>query len=341
MDAAKKAQKHPPIHRLMGVQVLGTGSYLPDNVVTNDDLSRLGCDAEWIIKRTGIRERRHAPDGMATSDMAAKAAEQAMQAAGVRPEEIDLLILGTFSPDYLIPQTAATVQDKLGLRCGAMDLSAACAGFMYAMITGSQFVAAGTAKRVLVIGADTNSRILDPDDKKIFPLFGDGAGAAILGPGSEEQGFLAGMLGADGSGADLLIRRAGGTKLPFDPAMTDCSDTPWLVSMEGRPIFKWAVRLLADTFKQLLEASDRKLDDIDLWVMHQANERILDAACDNLGIPQEKVVKHLDRYGNTSAGSIPIALDESLREGRIERGDELMLCGFGAGLSWGAALYKW
>lgn len=333
--------RRPPTLKLMGVRVMGTGSFVPDNVVTNDDLSRLGCDAEWIIQRTGIRERRHAPEGMATGDMATEAARRAMQAAGVSPEEIDLLILATFTPDHLIPQTATTVQDKLGLNCGAMDLSAACAGFMYAMITGAQFVGAGTAKRVLVIGADTNSRVLDPDDKKIFPLFGDGAGAVVLGPGDQDQGYLAATLGADGSGAELLIRRAGGAKLPFEAAMVDADSAPWLVTMEGRPIFKWAVRLLQDAFTQMLEASDRQQDQVGLWIMHQANERILSAACDSMGIDPAKVVKHLDRYGNTSAGSVPIALDEAVREGRVQRGDELMLCGFGAGLSWGAALFKW
>lgn len=325
----------------MGVEVLGTGSYLPDNVVTNEDLSRLGCDAEWIIQRTGIRERRHALPEMATGDMATEAARRAMDAAGVSTDEIDLLILGTFTPDHLIPQTATTVQDNLGLHCGAMDLSAACAGFMYAMITGAQFVGAGTAKRVLVIGADTNSRVLDPDDKKIFPLFGDGAGAVVLGPGSPEQGFLAATLGADGSGTELFIRREGGAKVPFENVIAEVEGTPWLVTMEGRPIFKWAVRLLQDVFRQMLEFSGRGQDDVSLWIMHQANERILNAACDHMGIDPAKVVKHLDRYGNTSAGSIPIALDESLREGRVRPGDELMLCGFGAGLSWGAALYKW
>ncbi|TWT85970.1 3-oxoacyl-[acyl-carrier-protein] synthase 3 [Posidoniimonas polymericola] len=338
MDDSSHTHRRPPAFRLMGVQALGTGSYLPENVVTNDDLARLGCDAEWIIQRTGIRERRHAPPEVSTGDLAVEAAQRAMQSADVRPDEIDLVVLGTFTPDHLAPQTATFVQDRLGLNCGAMDVAAACAGFMYALITGAQFVASGSCQRVLVIGADVNSRVVDPDDKKTFPLFGDGAGAVVLGPGSPEQGLLAATLGADGSGIELLYRRDGGMRFPLrssdEPRLT------WLV-MEGRPVFKWAVRLVEDSFRQMLEETGRGQDDIACWIMHQANERILNAASDSMGIPRERVLKHLDRYGNTSAASIPIALDEAVRAGQIDRGDELMLCGFGAGLSWGAALWKW
>ena len=323
-------------HSLTGIRVAGTGSYVPDNVVTNEDLARLGCDADWIIQRTGIRERRHAPPGTATASMAKAAAERAL--ADVDREEIDLLLLATFTPDRLLPQTASVVQDELGLNCAAMDVAAACAGFMYALVTGAQFVATGAARKVLVIGADTNTRVLDPDDKKTFPLFGDGAGALVLAPGSDQQGLLAYTLGADGSGASLLERPMGGTLTPFDPA---AEGKPWLMQMDGKPVFKWAVRLLEDSFHQVLDAADRERDQIKLWLLHQANARILDAATDSMGIDPERVVKHLDRYGNTSAGSIPIALDESLREGRIASGDEIMLCGFGAGLSWGTAVLKW
>ncbi|TWT29244.1 3-oxoacyl-[acyl-carrier-protein] synthase 3 [Posidoniimonas corsicana] len=338
MDDTTPNPRRPPAFKVTGVQALGTGSYLPENVVTNEDLARLGCDAEWIIQRTGIRERRHAPPEMSTGDMSVEAARRAMQAADVTPDQIDLVVLGTFTPDHLVPQTATFVQDKLGLNCGAMDVAAACAGFMYALVTGAQFVASGSCRRVLVIGADTNSRVVDPDDKKTFPLFGDGAGAVVLGPGSPEQGLLAATLGADGAGIELLYRREGGMRFPF--LKSDDLQLSWL-KMEGRPVFKWAVRLLEDTFNQMLEASGRGRDDVGLWIMHQANVRILNAAADAMGIDHDKVLKHLDRYGNTSAGSIPIALDESVRAGQIHRGDELMMCGFGAGLSWGAALWKW
>jgi 3-oxoacyl-[acyl-carrier-protein] synthase-3 len=331
--------KRSPLRRLTGLQVVGTGSYVPEHVVTNEMLASLGCDAEWIIQRTGIRERRHAPAGTSTSDMAVAAGERCLEAAGVDRSEIDLLLVATLSPDYLLPATATAVQDRLGLNCAAMDLSAACAGFMYALVTGAQFIAAGTSKYVLVIGADTNSRVMNPDDKKTYPLFGDGAGAVLLAKGREDQGLLSYTLGADGAGTELLIRPAGGSKIPF--ATNTTIDTNWFVKMDGRPVFKWAVRLLEDSSRQVLAAAKYDTSDVDLWLLHQANIRILDAATDALGIDRNKVVTHLDRYGNTSAGSVPIALDESLRSGRFERGDLLLLSGFGGGLSWGTALVRW
>ncbi|MEO1497655.1 MAG: beta-ketoacyl-ACP synthase III [Planctomycetota bacterium] len=334
-----------PLFTQTGVRISGTGSHVAEKVVTNEDLAELGCDPEWIIQRTGIRERRHAPAGVSTGDLATAAGRKAIDAAGVDPGDIDLLLLATFTPDRLLPQTATGVQTSLGLNCPAMDVVAACAGFMYALTTGVQFVATGAARHVLVIGADTNTRVLNPNDKKTFPLFGDGAGAVVLSPGSEEQGVLAGTLGADGTGADLLTRRMGGVERPFstngDAAADADGRLPWLMEMDGRPVFKWAVRLLEDTFEHVLSAAERERDDVKLWLLHQANARILDAATDSMGVPRERVVKHLDRYGNTSAGSIPIALDESLKEGRIAPGDELLMCGFGAGLSWGTALWRW
>ena len=330
----------PPLRSLQGIRIAGTGSFLPENVVTNEDLAALGCDSDWIVQRTGIRERRHALPDMATSDMAVVAAERAIAASGIDPADIDLLVLGTFTPDYLLPQTASAVQFRLGLNCPAMDIAAACAGFMYSLVTAAQFVAAGTSKAALVIGADTNSRVINPKDVKTYPLFGDGAGAVVLTPGSSEQGLLAYTLGADGAGTDLLLRRVGGTRQPFSPeACRD--DGSWLMEMEGRPVFKWAVRLLEDTFAQVLEGAKVSHDEVKLWVLHQANQRIIDAAIDSVGIDPERVPVHLDRYGNTSSGSIPIALDEAVAEGRIDRGDLVMFCGFGAGLSWGTSLVRW
>ena len=323
-----------PFRKLMGVQIVGTGSFVPDNVVTNDDLASLGCDADWIVKRTGIRERRHAPPGMNTSDMAIAAAERAMQAADVDPSDIDLLLLATFTPDRLMPATATTVQHKLGLQCGAMDLAAACSGFLYALVTGMQFVATGGSKRALVIGSDTNSRVLDPTDKKIYPLFGDGAGAVILAPGSPEQGAMSYTLGSDGAGVDLLGRESGGVETPYDP---EC----WYMQMDGRAVFKWAVRLIDQVSRQSVEAAHLTLEEIDWWLLHQANVRILDAAAESLEIEREKVVMHLNRYGNTSAGSVPIALDETLRTGKIKRGQHLLMSGFGAGLTWGTTVFRW
>jgi 3-oxoacyl-[acyl-carrier-protein] synthase-3 len=338
-DAELLTPMRSPLRRLTGVQIVGTGSYVPAQVVTNEALASLGCDADWIIQRTGIRERRHAPPEMSTSDMAVAAAERCIQAAGVDRREIDLLVLATLSPDYLLPATAAAVQNRLGLNCAAMDVSAACAGFMYAIVTGMQFVATGSSKYALVVGADTNSRVMNPDDKKTFPLFGDGAGAVLLTKGSGEQGLISYTLGADGSGEQLLIRPAGGSRVPLDAEHRNGSS--WFVKMDGRPVFKWAVRLLDDSARQVLEAAGLRTPDVKLWVFHQANIRILDAAADALAIDRRKIETHIDRYGNTSAGSVPIALDEAFRAGRFARGDLLLLCGFGGGLSWGTALMRW
>jgi 3-oxoacyl-[acyl-carrier-protein] synthase-3 len=332
-------QSRSPIRQLTGVQIIATGSYLPEKVVSNSDLGSLGFDADWILQRTGIRERRHVSPEMATSDLAVAAAEKCLAGADVDRSQIDLLLLATMTPDHLLPATATAVQDRLGLVCAAMDVSAACAGFMYALVAAMQFVATGCSKYALVIGADANSRVMDPEDKKTYPLFGDGAGAALVARGSREQGLLAYTLGSDGAGTDLLIRPAGGAKTPFDPSKSCGSG--WYLKMDGRPVFKWAVRLLEDSSNQVLQAADMKASDVDLWLFHQANVRILDAAISSIGIERERVEIHLDRYGNTSAGSVPIALDEALRGGRVKRGDRLLMCGFGGGLAWGTALMRW
>ncbi len=328
-----------PLRRLTGVQIIGTGSYVPEKVITNDALASLGCDADWIIQRTGIRERRHAPPEISTGDMAVAAAERCIQSAKFDRSKIDLLIVATLSPDYLLPATSSAIQDRLKLNCAAMDVSAACAGFMYALVTGMQYVATGCSNAALVVGADTNSRVMNPDDKKTFPLFGDGAGAVLITKGSPEQGLLSYTLGADGSGEQLLIRPTGGSKVPLDGRTA--GGTEWFVRMDGRPVFKWAVRLLEDSSRQVLAAAGYNTQDVGLWVFHQANIRILDAAADALAIDRTKVETHIDRYGNTSAGSVPIALDEALCAGRFNRGDLLLLCGFGGGLSWGTALVRW
>lgn len=328
-----------PIRQLMGVQMVGTGSFVPENVVTNEDLASLGCDSDWILQRTGIRERRHCPPDMSTSDLAVAAAERALAAANVAAKDVDLLVLATMSPDRLLPATATTVQHRLGLQCGAMDVSAACSGFVYALVTAMQFIATGGSKRALVIGADANSRVVNPKDIKTYPLFGDGAGAVVLAPGSPEQGALSYTLGADGSGADLLCREMGGALRPLDPSAV--TDETWFMHMDGKPVFKWAVRLVEDCSRELLKSAQLRVDQIDWWLLHQANSRILDAAAQSLGIERERVVMHLDRYGNTSGGSIPMALDETLRAGRIKRGHHLMLSGFGAGLTWGATVFRW
>lgn len=324
---------------LTGVQVLSTGSYVPDRVVTNHDLGELGYDEDWIVQRTGIHQRRHAPPEMATSDMALRAALQCLEAAECHPSDVDLVLVATMTPDQPIPSTACLVQERLGISAGAVDLNAACAGFMYALVTGMQFVKAGSAQRVLVIGADTNSRIVDPADKKTYPLFGDGAGAVLLGPGSSKQGAMAYTLGADGGGAQLLKLPGGGSRSPLCASSLLAGEQ--YIKMDGRSVFKWAVRLLADTVRDGVQHAGLAVSDIDLFVLHQANIRIIDAAREALDVPRERLVVNLDRYGNTSGGSIPLALDEAYRSGRIQPGSRVLLCGFGAGLAWGTALLQW
>ena len=327
------------MRQLTGVKILATGSYAPENAVHNDDLVKLGFDADWIVQRTGIHSRRHVPEGVATSDLATEAARRCIDAAGVDPGEIDLLVVGTFTPDTATPSTACRVQHQLGLNAPAMDVNAACAGFMYALVTGMQFVASGSSKFALVIGADALSTIINPADKKTFPLFGDAAGAVLLGAGSDSQGLISYTLGADGSGGDLLCVPGGGSREPLDGQ--SLADGRQYLQMDGRAVFKWAVRLLSDTCRDVLHDSAVAADDVSLVLLHQANIRIIDAAVDDLAIDREKVIVNLDRYGNTSAGSIPMVLDEVYRAGRIRKGDHILLSGFGAGLSWGTALMRW
>jgi 3-oxoacyl-[acyl-carrier-protein] synthase-3 len=332
--------RRAPLRSLTGVQIVAMGSYVPEPVVTNEDLhARFGFDPSWIVQRTGIRERRHAPPEMATSDLAVRASQQCMERAGVKSDDIDLVLVGTFTPDMSFPATACIVQDQLGIRAPAVDMQAACAGFMYALVTGAQFVATGCSKLALIIGADCNSRILNPKDQRTYPLFGDGAGAVLLAAGSKEQGLVSYVLGSDGSGGDLLCRRMGGSRIPFSSTGLD-GDGQYL-QMDGQAVFKWAVRLLDESITSVLKESHLTPGDINLVVLHQANVRIVYAATDVLGIDRTKVFLNLDRYGNTSAGSVPLALDEAYQQGRIRRGDNILLSGFGAGLAWGTAVLRW
>lgn len=324
----------------MGVRVLGSGSYVPDGVVTNDHLhQRLGFDSDWIFKRSGILERRHAQAHQATSDLCHEAAHRCLDQTGVDPRDIDLVLVATFTPDMSFPSTACLVQDRLKLSCAAVDLQAACAGFMYALITGAAYVASGASDLCLVIGGDCNSRILNPDDLKTYPLFGDGAGAVLLGRGRPDQGLLSFSLGADGSGGDLLSRPACGSRLP--PAPEHIARGLHFMHMDGRAVFRWAVAILCDTIQDVLKAADLTPGDVSLYIPHQANIRIINAAIDVLHIPRSRVYNNLDRYGNTSAGSVPLALDEALSEGRIKPNDLVVLSGFGAGLAWGTAVMRW
>lgn len=335
----------PPLARprcrsLTGVRIVGTGSYVPDGVVTNDHLhQRLGFDSDWIVKRTGIFERRHVLPHQATSDLCHEAARRCIEQARVNPADIDLLLLATFTPDMAFPSTACLVQDRLGLNCPAVDMQAACAGFMYALVTGAAYVTSGASDLALIIGGDANSRVVNPDDLKTYPLFGDGAGAALLTRGRPDQGLLSYSLGADGSGGDLLSRPACGSRLPPTPEIL--AKGLQYMHMDGRAVFRWAVAILCDTIQDVLNASNLQPSDIDVYIPHQANIRIINAAIDVLHIPRSRVFHNLERYGNTSAGSVPLALDEALAEGRIQPGNLVVLSGFGSGLTWGTAVMRW
>jgi 3-oxoacyl-[acyl-carrier-protein] synthase-3 len=329
--------------RAVGFRLAGVGSAVPDEVVTNADLARLGCDPEWIAARSGIHERRHAPPDVATSDLAARAGRAALANAGVNPADVDLLVLGTFTPDMCIPSTACIVQDALGLDAPAMDVTAACAGFAYSLMTAAQFVAAGNSRLPLVIGADTNSRVVDPEDVKTWPLFGDGAGAVVLeatdpAPAGREQGLLAFSLGSDGRGAGLLACPMSGSRKPV--SAEGLAHREQFMQMDGRAVFKWAIRVAEESVLATVSRAGIPLEHVDLVVLHQANARIIDGIRTALDLPADKVFMNLDRYGNTSSGSIPLALDEAWRAGRIGPMSTVVICGFGGGLAWGTACWR-
>jgi 3-oxoacyl-[acyl-carrier-protein] synthase III len=340
MSSERPASVRPRCRRLTGVQILGTGSYVPDAVITNEHLrERLGCDSEWIIKRTGILERRHALPHQATSDLCYEAARRCLDDARVSTRDVDMLVLASFTSDMPFPSAACLVQDRMKLECPAVEIQAACAGFMYALITGAAYVLSGVSKLALVIGGDVNSRVVNPNDRKTYPLFGDGAGAVLVARGSAEQGFLSYSLGSDGSGGDLLSQPMGGSRLPPTPA--GIQQGLHFMYMDGRAVFRWAVDILCDSIQDVLKDMNLRPNDIDLYVPHQANIRIINAAVDVLRIPRHKVYNNLERYGNTSAASIPLGLDEARAEGLIKPGNLLVLSGFGAGLAWGTGVFRW
>lgn len=325
---------------LLGVQIVATGSYVPENVVTNVDLqSRYGFDPAWIEQRTGILARRHVSDGQATSDLCIEAARRAMRSAQISARDIDLVVVGTFTPDFHCPTTANLVQQALGIDAPAMDIHAACSGFVYALATAAQFVATGNSRVALVIGGDCNSRIVNPLDMKVSPLFGDGAGAVLLMKGDPHQGLMCYQLGSDGGGGPMLDRPAGGSRHPMTHEDLDAGRH--YLQMDGRSVFKWAVRAVTDSMELVLRKSGLSVHDVELFVLHQANIRIINNVAEQLAIPPEKLFNNLQDYGNTSAGSIPIALDEAVRSGRLDRGDTLLMSGFGAGLTWGTGLFRW
>jgi 3-oxoacyl-[acyl-carrier-protein] synthase III len=340
MSDERTPPARPRCRSLTGVRVVASGSYVPDAIVSNDHLfQRFGFDSDWIVKRTGIYERRHALPNQATSDLACEASRRCLEQADVKPADVDLCLVATFTPDMSFPSTACLVQDRLKLNCPAVDMQAACAGFMYALVTGAAYVASGVSDLALIIGADCNSRIMNPRDITTYPLFGDGAGAVLLARGRPDQGLLSYSMGADGSGGDLLSRPACGSRLPPTAELLDRGLQ--YMYMDGRAVFRWAVAILCDTIQDVLKASGLRADEVDLYIPHQANIRIINAAVDVLHIPRSRVYNNLDRYGNTSAGSVPLALDEAISEGRVKPGSLIVLSGFGAGLTWGTAVLRW
>ena len=327
-----------------GIKMLGAGVSSGSKLVANEDLAKQGYDSEWIVQRTGIKSRFHVEAGESSGDMAIRAADECIKNSGIDAADIDMIIVATVSPDYKTPSTACLVQAHLGCQASAMDINAACSGFVYAMVTAGQFVRSGCSRNALVIGVEAPTTFINPEDRKTFPLFGDGAGAVLITSDSEQDdskssGVLSYRLGSDGSFGDALLVPGGGSKKPFTQEVLDSGEH--FLSMDGRVVFKWAVRLIPVVVDQLLTDAGMTIDEIDLFIPHQANIRIIDAAVEVLGIDREKVFVNLDRYGNTSAASVPISIAEALEEGRIKPGDNVMMVGFGAGMTWGASLFRW
>jgi 3-oxoacyl-[acyl-carrier-protein] synthase-3 len=322
------------------VSITGLGAHVPERVVTNDELAELvETSDEWIVTRTGIRERRIAAPGEALSDLSLPAAREALRQAGVEAREIDLLIVATVTPDMAFPSTAATLADELGAtEAAAYDLSAGCTGFMYALAQAYGMLAGGLSRRALVVGGDVLSRVVDWHDRSTVVLFGDGAGAVVL-ERVERGGFLGFELGADGSGGPQLCLPAGGSREPTS-AQTVAVGRHY-VQMNGREVFKFATRVLVSSAQDLLDECGMTVDEVDVYVPHQANVRIIEYAREKLGIPRERTVVNVDRYGNTSSGSIPLALVDAVKDGRLRQGELVLMTGMGAGLTWGSALIEW
>ena len=317
--------------------MVGWGTYVPARVVTNDDLARVvDTSDEWIRTRSGIRERRYVEDGETTATMSTAAAEAALEKAGLAAEDLDLILIATSSPDHLTPPVSSQVQHALGARCGAMQIVVGCTGFVYALVVAQQFIATGACRNVLVVGAELISRWLKPTDRSTYVLFGDGAAAVILQATEERAGMLGHVLGSDGSGAEHIIVPAGGVAIP--PTRETVDEV--MIRMNGREVFKFATRVMSRALQSALDQAGLTTDDIDLFIPHQANLRIIEYAAQEAGLPMEKVFVNVDRYGNTSAASVPIALCEAFDTGRIRPGDTLALVAFGAGLTWASCIFR-
>lgn len=337
-------QSSRPVPDLMGVRILSTGLFMPDNIVRNEDLGAQGYDSDWIIQRTGIKARRHVEPGQATSDLAIASAKDCLDRADVSVGDIDLILVATMTPDHFTPSTACLVQASLGATCGALDVNAACSGFLYALVTGAQFIKTGCYRNVLVIGAETMSMVVDPEDKKTFPLFGDGAAAVLLGVDyskdtESQSGILSFRLASVGELADSLVVPGCGSRKPASQEVVENRDQ--FLKMDGRTVFKWAVRTIPEIVHESLASSNLSLDDLKLLIFHQANQRILKAATDDLDVAADKIFMNVDKYGNTSAASVAISLHEAIQNGQIQRGDNVLLAGFGAGLTWASCVFRW
>ncbi len=327
--------------KLRHAHIIGWGKYLPEKVLTNAELARtMDTSDEWIVTRTGIRERRIAADDESTATLALEAARAALETTDLTPADLDLIIVASASPEHIFPATACLVQDALGaVNAGAFDLSAACSGWIYGLSLAAQAVATGAIDHALVIGAETLSRIVNWEDRGTCILFGDGAGAVVLGPSDQPGGVLSCVMGADGSGGETLALPAGGSKLPASPETV--RKKLHTIQMDGRQVFRFATRVMRDAAEEAVAKAGLTMDDVALVIPHQANSRIIETAARGLKLPMERVFTNLEKYGNTSSASIPIALCEALEAGRIQAGDRVVTVGFGAGLTWGAAVVQW
>jgi 3-oxoacyl-[acyl-carrier-protein] synthase III len=324
----------------MRSRIVGTGAYVPDRVLTNADLERMVATSDaWILERTGIRERRIAAPGQACSDLGTRAAQQALAAAGIQPADLDMILVATCTGDQPLPSTACLIQAQLGARrAAACDLSAACCGFVYALSVADAYVKTGS-RYVLVVGAEVMSAITDWTDRGTCILFGDGAGAAVVGPAEGDRGILSTHLHSDGGLGDLICVPGGGSDMP--PSEKMLTEKAQYLKMKGNETYKVAIKTLEEVARETLSAHGLTVSDIDLYVPHQANIRILKAVADRLQLPMEKIFMNIDRYGNTSAASIPLALDEAVKSGRVKDGSLVMIGAFGAGLTWASALIRW
>ena len=327
--------------KLYSAGILGTGYYVPEKIMTNADLEKIvDTSDEWIVERTGIKERRIAEDGVPMSDLAMKAAENALADAGTSAEELDLIIVATLTSDRIIPSTACMLQTRLGAKhAAAFDLSAACSGFAYASSVAAQFIETGVYKKALVIGAETLSKYINWEDRNTCVLFGDGAGAAVLGQVEDGYGILSFDLGSDGSGGDAIQIPSSGSLMPVSKESIDQRLN--LIHMNGKEVFKFAVKAMGKTVKNSLERIGMPQEKIDWLVPHQANIRIIESAAKRLSMPMDKVIVNIEKYGNMSAACIPIALAEASAAKRFKKGDIIALSGFGAGLTWASCIIRW